>query len=83
MKHLKKMSDFLLENQNVISSLNLLEVRGGKQAVGVADAIDTTNENYTTQCSDGHGTDTESWVYDDTNGRVPIKGTIDGAQVYP
>lgn len=77
MKHLKKMSDFQIENQNVISDLNMFEIRGGKALA------ECCNENYTTQCPDGQGTDSESWIYDDSNGRTPIKGTIDGQQVYP
>jgi hypothetical protein len=77
MKTLKKMSDFCYENQNEISNLEKIQIRGGRSA-------ECCNETHTTQCPDGQGTDTESWIYNDAGGRrVPVLGTLDGQQVYP
>lgn len=72
MKTIKKLSDFQNENQLVISQLDKLNIIGGR-------TIEITNESHATECQDGSlGGDSETWVYNDSNGmRVPIGSTSD------
>ena len=79
MKKLKKLSDFQIENCEAISTLEMVTIKGGKLP-----AAECCNESWSTQCPDGAGSDTESWIYSDANGgRVPLEGYLDGDQIYP